>query len=114
MLPDVSEAIEEWATPHRVKTVTKQTVDFVEQNVVTGRNVDMMVQVAQKEKLSADQIDWSRRYLLIHSLQEINNGELVEYGGEDYKIIDDGDWLAYGYVEAVAEQTKLAVVQETA
>ena len=113
MLPDVSEALDGWTDTYRVKTITRQTVDFVEADVVTGRNVEAMVQVAQKNKLNTDQIDWSLRYLQIHTADQLDNGELIVYGGEDYKIIDNGDWLAYGYTEAVAEQTKRAVVQET-
>ena len=112
-LPDVSEALAEWVSSYTVKTVTQQTTDFIDTSPVVGRTVEAMVQVAEKEKLNPDQIDWSLRYLLIHSPEQLNAGEFIEYRGEDYKIIDDGDWLAYGYTEAVAEQTKRPVIQVT-
>ena len=113
MLPDVSEALDDWLSDYAIKTVTKSTVDFVEVNTVAGRTIQAMVQVAEKEKLNPDQIDWSKKYLLVHSPDQINVGEYIESDGEDYKIIEPGDWQAYGYTEAVAEQTKQALLVVT-
>ena len=113
MLPDVSDALDGWLSDYTIKTVTKTTVDFVEDNTVAGRTVEAMVQVAEKEKLNPAQIDWSKKYLLVHSPEQINVGEYIESGGEDYKIIEPGDWQAYGYTEAVAEQTKQTLLVVT-
>lgn len=113
MLPDVSIALAEWAVPVTVKTVTQKTIDFEPANLVTARTINAVVQPAQKEKLNPDQIDWSLRYLLVHSTDALQVGEYVEYQGEDYKIIEPGDWQAYGYTEAVAEQTKQTPLVET-
>lgn len=113
MLPDMSDALEEWKLPYTVKTVTKQTVEFVESNIIVGRTIEAVVQVAQKDKLNSDQIDWSLRYLLVHSGSELQNGEYIEYQGEDYKIIDDGNYQLYGFTEAVAEQTKRTLLVVT-
>lgn len=106
MLPDVSDALTEWAIPVTVKTVSQATVDFEPVESVTPRTVDAVIQPAQKEKLNAEQIDWSLRYLLVHSTEPLYAGEFIEYEGEDYKIIEPGDWQLYGYTEAIAEQTK--------
>jgi len=106
MLPDVSIALAEWAIPVTVKTVTQMTIDFEPADIVTSRSITAVVQPAQKEKLNPDQIDWSLRYLLIHSTEQVSAGEFIEHDGEDYKIIEPGDWQAYGYTEAIAEQTK--------
>lgn len=106
MLPDMSDTLDEWALPYTIKTVTETTVDFVRVPVVTGRIIDAVVQVADKNKLNVEAIDWSLRYLQIHSSSEIANGEFLEFQGEDYKIIDNGDYQLYGFTEAVAEQTK--------
>lgn len=113
MIPDVSEALEEWVLPYTIKMLTRTTVDFEPVDVVTGRTVQCIVQVADKNKLNTDQIDWSKRYLRIHTAAQLTNGEFIEFGGEDYKIIDNGDWLLYGYTEAVAEQTKQTVLVVT-
>lgn len=113
MLPNVSQALDGWTSTHRVKTVARITVDFEPADVVTGRDVEAMVQVADKTKLNAGSIDWSLRYLLVHSPDPVYVGEYIVYNGEDYKIIDDGDYQAYGFVEAVAEQTKRPPLAET-
>ena len=113
MLPDISETLEEWAVPVTVKTVMRATVDFVETEYVETRSINAVVQPAQKDSLKSDQIDWSLRYLTIHTTSPLQNGELIEFGGEDYKIIDNGNWQAYGYTEALAEQTKRAVKAQT-
>jgi len=106
MLPDVSDALTEWLLPYTVKTVGQMTIDFEPADIVSSRTVQAVVQVAQKNQLSADSIDWDKRYLLVHSPSQLADGEFIEYQGEDYKIIDNGDWQLYGYTEAVAEQTK--------
>lgn len=106
MLPDMSGTLEEWSLEYTIKTVTETTIDFEPDPVITGRTIDAVVQVAQKNKLNSGQIDWSLRYLLVHTMSELANGEFIEYQGEDYKIIDNGDYQLYGFTEAVAEQTK--------
>ena len=113
MLPDMSDTLDEWSLEYTIKTATETTVDFVLTPVITGRVVDAVVQVAQKNKLNNDQIDWSLRYLLVHTMSELANGEFIEYQGEDYKIIDNGDYQLYGFTEAVAEQTKKALLAVT-
>ncbi len=106
MLPDMAETLEEWQAPYPLKTVTRQTVDFVEDDVVTSREIQAAIQPAQKARLTAADIDWSLRYLQIHSPDEIAMGEFLEFQGEDYKIIDNGDFQLYGFTDAVGEQTK--------
>lgn len=113
MLPDVSEALTGWTTPQLIKTVTRTTTDFVEANTVAGRTIEAMVQVADKSKLNVESLDWSKRYLSVHSPDQISNGEYLEYEGGDYKIVDNGDWQAYGFTEAVAEQTKKTLLVVT-
>lgn len=113
MLPNVSIALAAWAVPVTVKTVTQMTIDFEPANLVTARTINAVVQPAQKEKLNPEQIDWSLKYLLVHTTDTLQAGEFVEYQGEDYKIIEPGDWQAYGYSEAVAEQTKRTPLAET-
>lgn len=113
MIPDMSDALDEWSLPYLVKTVEERTIDFESFDFVTGRTINAVVQVAQKNKLNTDQIDWSLRYLQIHTANQLENGELIEFQGEDYKIIDNGDYQLYGFTEAVAEQTKKEVIKVT-
>ena len=113
MFLDMSDGLEEWSLPYSVKTVSKVTVNFVPTNKVAARTVQAVVQPAQKNKLNTSQVDWSKRYLMVHTSEPLANGELLEYQGEDYKIIDNGDYQLYGFTEAVAEQTKTSLVMVT-
>lgn len=113
MILDVSDALEEWERPTLIKTVTTTTVDFVEAEVVAGRTQDCVVQVAQKEQLNPDTINWSLEYLMVHSRSALEVDELIEYDGRDYIITEKGPWRGYGYYEVVAVETKRPVVEVT-
>lgn len=106
MLPNVAKAVKKWASPYTSLTVDKQTVDFVEADVITSRTINALVQVADKSKLQTDKIDWFKNYLLVHSLDVVTPGEYIEYEGADYKIISVGPWTRFGCIEAIAEETK--------
>lgn len=105
-LPDVSQVLNDWVVPVTIKTVTKATVDFVATNVVTSRSQDCVIQVADKSKLNSKTINWNLRYLMVHSKSAIEMSEYITFDGEDYKVIEKGNWTSYGYIEVVAEQTR--------
>ena len=106
MLPDMSSVLVAFERPVTIKTVTITTVDFVEVEVVAGRTQSCVVQVADKEKLNSETIDWSLEYLMAHSSSTLEQGEYIEFNGSDYKIIQRGPWNGYGYTEVMAEETK--------
>lgn len=113
MLPDMSDVLDEWAQSVLIKTVTTNKVNFIETQVVAGRNQECVVQVADKARLNPDTIDWSLAYLMVHSKDAISIGEYIEYKGEDFKVIDRNPYGDYGYNEVTAEQTKRPVLQVT-
>lgn len=109
MLPDVSDALEEWVSDYTVKTLTRTTVDFEPVDVVTPRTVQAMVQPADPQRLQTlAGLDWSLKYVTVHSLDAVAVGEYIEYRGEDYKLVSTTDWSDYGYYKAIGEQTKRA------
>lgn len=110
---DMSDTLTEWERAYKIKTVSTQTIDFVPVETVTARTQKCVVQVAEKEKLNPDTIDWSKEYLMIHSKENIAMDELIEYYGADYKVISRGPWRGYGYTEVVAEETKKPLKVET-
>lgn len=110
---DVSDALDDWLRPKKVKTVTTTTVDFVKQQQVVVRQQECMVQPAEKEKLRVEGIDWSLKYILVHSKEKIAIAEYIEHNGEDYKVIAPADWDGYGYCAVIAEQTKKALLEPT-
>jgi len=106
MLPDMSDTLEEWAQDITVKTITRTTVDFVPVVSEASRSVKAVVQVANPEKLNVNEVDWSLRYLQIHSVDNIAMGEHVTYNGTDYKVISPSNYQSYGFNEVVAEEVK--------
>jgi hypothetical protein len=110
---DVSEALDEWLQAVTIKTVTKATVDFEPNNTVVARSQECVVQVAEKEKLNPDTIDWSKEYIMVHSKSAIEISELVEYYSEDFIVTEKAPYRGYGFYEVIAVQTKKPVVSAT-
>ena len=104
-LPDVSAALLGWTQPLTIKTVTTTTVNFEPTTVVNCEPFEAVVQPTQKTRLNADQLDWSRVHQTFHSEQPMDYGQLVEYKGKDYKIVELADYSDYGYFEGVGEAT---------
>ena len=104
MLPDMTDALSDWSDTYIVKAVTTSSVNFVETKTITGRSISAVVQPASPETLNKDQIDWHKRYIMIHSSSHISVNEYIEYEGEDYKIISPQNYGSY--TAAVGEQTK--------
>lgn len=105
-LPNVSAALGPWSDTYAVKTVTRTTVDFVEQQSVATRTITAVIQPADPNRLRAESIDWSLRYIRIHSRDPVAVGEYVTFEDVDYKLISVTDWQRYGYVAAVGEETR--------
>ena len=106
MLPDVSDVLSEWSQTVTLKTVTKTTVDFQPVIDVTTEAIKAVVQVARPETLNVGDIDWSLRYLRVHSTSQIDVGQYIEYQGINYKVITPSNWQDYGYSEVIAEEVK--------
>lgn len=114
MLPDVSDVLTEWEQSVILKTVTKTTVDFVETTVVTATPVLMVVQVAEKEKLNLDSLNWSKEYKWFHAKFKLELNQFVEHHGIDYKLVSQGDnYKDYGYTAFAGEETKKPLLVAT-
>lgn len=110
---DMSDVLTEWERLHRIKTVTRTTVDFQPVDTVTGRDQLCVVQVASKENVNNDTLDWSLEHNLVHSKQPIDIDELIVIDGRDFKVVQKGPWRGYGYHEVIATETKRPLVAET-
>ena len=111
MLPDMSDALIEWETDVVIKTITKKTVNFEDANIVTGRTIRSVVQNAQRDQLTTTQLESGQEYKWFHTRQNVKRGEFLEFDGKDFKIVNDGDWLRYGYVEGLAEATNRDLIK---
>lgn len=93
----------------KLKSITTSSVDFAETETVNESFISAVVQVADNDKLTADNIDYSLEYLMVHTRGLLENNQYIEYKGKDYKIISVNPYDDYGYNECVAEQTKRVV-----
>jgi len=110
MLPDMSDVLIGFEQDVTVKTVSTTTIDFVQTETVTARVQACVVQVAEKEKINLDTIDWSLEYILVHSILPLEIDELIQYDGRDYIVKQKSAWRGYGFYEVVAVETKRPVV----
>lgn len=103
---DVSDALDEWLQPVTIKTVATTTVNFVKSESVAGRTQQCVVQQLKQNDLIKRQLDLTLRHIRVHSHHAIDEGELVEYRGKDYRVLHPSEWSGYGYVEVDAVETK--------
>jgi len=109
--PNMANTLTQWSSPYVKKTVTIITDnDFNEVESVERDDIFAIIQPAQKEKLNLESLDWSKEYVMIHTSNQLDMNEYVEYKGRDFKIVDRGDYTDYGYIELVGEETKKALL----
>lgn len=113
MIPDMSDTLTEWEQNILLKTVSVTSVDFVETEVITAINRRAVVQVAEKENLKLDSLDWAKEYKLFHSKFSIDIGQFVEVNSKDFKIVSLENYSDYGYYAAVGEETKQPLLVAT-
>lgn len=108
MLPNLSRTVKRFSDPNPLKLITieKTTIDF--EPVINRIEVDFqaVIQPADYERLNPAEIDWSLKYIWIHSTIEFSVGQFVSYKGDYYKIIPAKYFSDYGYTEGHGEQVK--------
>lgn len=101
---DMSDALDGLTQPVTYKQITTTTVDFVPTETVTTTTIDAVVQPARLADLNIEQVDYSKRYLQVHSVSPLVINDFIEWQGKDHKIIQLGPYQDYGFYEAVAEE----------
>lgn len=113
-VPDMSATLIDWLQPVKLKTVTTTTVDFEPVTIVTVEEVSMVVQVADKNKLNFDSLNWEREYIWFHVPNAvIETGQFIEWQGKDYKVFSREQYQDYGYNDGYAEETKQPLWEAT-
>ena len=103
---NVADVINDLKQPIIYRATTTTTVDFQPTETITDTDINAVVQVAQKENLNVEAIDWSKQYLQIHANDPLEIGQKVVYKSKEFKIIDLNDYSDYGYYEITAEEIK--------
>lgn len=114
MLPDMSDVIEEYAQPVKLKTQTITTVDFEDTEVVTVDPISAAVQTADKTKLNLSSINWAKQYIWVHYTGNLAIGQFIEWHGKDFKLVAAGeDHSDYGFTAFYGEETLRPVLVAT-
>lgn len=114
MIPDMSDVLEEFEQTVKLKTVTETKSDFVRSQSVSISNIEAVVQVADKEQLQIDSIDWSKMHILVHSSSSLSEGQFIEWQGKDFKLTrGGGNWSDYGYYEFIGAETLKPLLVES-
>jgi len=106
MILDMSDAFDDLLQQVIIKTVTTTTVDFVKTSAIVGQRINAVIQPADRNKINKDVMDWNLRYVQVHTKQRLNVGQFVQYMGEDFKIVQPGQYGDYGFYDVIAEQCK--------
>jgi hypothetical protein len=106
MIPDMSDAVEEFEENVKIFSVTYSSSDFSESKIITVRNQLAIVEVAKPEDLQALTIDFSLSYIAVYSRYEIAMAEYVEWNGKKHKVISIENWAHGGYYKAICEERK--------
>jgi hypothetical protein len=105
-LPNMTRAVKRWSKRLEIVNQVISTVDFEPFETVTARTVVATVQPAQKNRINPDIINWSLKYVQVHSVEEIKLGEFFKHQGVIFKVVEDGDFQRYGYTDAICEEVK--------
>jgi hypothetical protein len=106
MLPDMSDVLEEFSQSITLKRTTQTVVNFRPVETTVDSIIQAVVQPANKEKINPAIIDWSLKYVLVHTAEIILNNDVILYNGLNYKAVEDGDYQDYGFTEALFEEIK--------
>lgn len=105
-LPNLSRTVKNFSIPVKLFKIATTIVNHKPVETETESSIKVVVQPAQKEKLNKDKIDWSLRYVQVHSLDQIVMNDEIEYKGVRYKAFEDADYSEYGYYEIIMEEQK--------
>ena len=106
MLPQMGDALEEFLQPVTIKTVTQTIVNFRPVESTSSLTTQAVVQPVQKEKLNPAIVDWSLKYLQVHSKDPVKIGDFFTHSGTDYKAVELGDYSDYEFYETIFEEVK--------
>lgn len=103
---DMSDALDGFEQDVTFTEKSTFTVNFEEFETCTDVVIPAVIQPAQKENLSVENVDWSKEYILIHSTQQLKINYFVTWNGKQFRIFDLGNYVDYCFYESIAEEVK--------
>lgn len=108
MLLNMSDVLNGFTQSLTLIKVTQDIVDYKPVNVETSTEIQAVVQVADPDKLKSDKVDFSKKYIQVHTVSELKNIDMCIYQDFKYKAFSLKPYQGYGYFEAIFEETKSA------
>ncbi len=108
MLPNMSDVLDGFAQPLTLIEVTQEVVDYKPVNVENINEIQAVVQPADPDKIKSDKVDYSKKYIQVHTVETLKNIYICVYQGLRYKAFSIKPYSDYGYFEAIFEETKNA------
>lgn len=101
-LPNMAGALYEWLQAMQFQLITKTVVNFQVVETATALDFNGVWQPFSAEQLKLKpegQRSWS--WWMLHSLTEISlqNDDVVEYSGKNFRVMEQNDYACYGYFE---------------
>lgn len=109
MLPDVSHVLDSWLQDLTHRVISKSYPDadnFDPTFIFSDAAIKGVIQVAKPRDLQGITVDWSLRYIIVHTKSFINAGDVLIDRSVNYKVIETSNWSDAGYYRVIAEQIK--------
>lgn len=106
MLPNLSQTVKRFSVPTQLMKVSTAIVNHKPYYTGIESNIKVVIQPAQKEKLNIDRINWSLKYIQVHSVDCIYLSDIITHKGILYQAYEDADYSDYGYYEIIMEEYK--------
>ena len=84
----------------------KYTVNFEDFEECTNTTIPAVVQPGQKEAVNTSNVDWSKEIIWIHSPKQLKINSFLTWRGKQFRIVELGNYVDYGYYEAFGEEVK--------
>lgn len=109
-LPNMSRTVKRFSIPAKLYKLTTTIVNHKPYKTAIEIPIKVVVQPAQKEKINQGKINWSLKYVQVHSLDEIRLNDILDYKNCKYQAIENSDYSEYGYYESIMEEHKTSDV----
>ena len=105
-LPNLSKTVKRLSQSVTLNRITRSVVDHRVVETLTPTPFKAVIQPAQKNKLNKAKLDFSLKYIQVHSLEEVKISDIIVHQSISYKAFENADYNDYGYYEIIMEELK--------
>lgn len=100
------DSFQDWTQSVDVFSVTETTIDFEPVYNTTQRTITGVVQPTNPSTLNIDTLDYTLKYITIHTTDALSANEFVVYKGDNYRVLNKGGWSDYTFNKVLCEEYK--------